>query len=132
MSSSVWDLGALIAQDEGQYFDRKSLWQGAPGAKRTRDRRKVRDEIAEYVAAFANAEGGLLVLGVEDDGTVSGHGYPANAVQAMIQVPCERFRPPLPPGRVERVGTCEVLVFEVEPSPVLLSAHLGTYLARIS
>ena len=44
---------------EGHYFDRKSA-------------RKDVDEIAKHVMAFANAAGGKLVVGIEDDGTVTG------------------------------------------------------------
>ena len=69
---SLPDIAALLRQDEGQYFERKSLWAGAPGHKRPRERRQVRDQIAEQVAAFANADGGTLLLGVEDNGTVRG------------------------------------------------------------
>jgi len=36
----------------------------------------VRDQVAEHGAAFANAEGGVLILGLEDDGTVTGHDLP--------------------------------------------------------
>jgi hypothetical protein len=181
------DLEALAQQEEGQFFDRKSLWEGTPGAKRARDRRigakryptrqpqtpsprsaeekvgmrsparqgpspqpsprfagrggrvldhllglrlrggrvldhllglrlrggsvldhllslrggsvldlslpsrqiptrarrTVRDEIAAHVAAFANADGGVLILGIEGDGTVTGHGYPEEAILAV-------------------------------------------------
>jgi ATP-dependent DNA helicase RecG len=66
------DLARLLSQPEGQYFDRKSLWHGPRDDWRPRKRDEVRDEIAEYVAAFANADGGTLVLGVEDDGEVTG------------------------------------------------------------
>ena len=53
-----FDITPFRDQEEGQYFDRKSLWHGRPGQKRPRGRREVRDQIAEYVAAFANADGG--------------------------------------------------------------------------
>jgi predicted HTH transcriptional regulator len=43
--------------------------------------------------AFANADGGTLVLGVEDDGTPSGHGYPAEAIGGFLDVPLRRLRP---------------------------------------
>jgi len=110
------DLARFLAQPESQYFERKSLWHGPAGSKRTRDRREVRDEIAEHVAAFANADGGALVLGVEDDGTVTGHGYPADVIEQMLQVPSLRLRPPLPAGeRVEWQGH-DLLLFEVAGS----------------
>ena len=44
---------------ENQYFDRKSA-------------RKDDKEIAKHISAFANAAGGKLVIGIEDDGEVTG------------------------------------------------------------
>ena len=87
-------LRLLIAEDEGQYHDRKSLLEGPPGQKRPRDRKVVRDQIAEYVASFANAEGGVLICGVENDGTITGHRYPSDQVDTMLQVPATRNPPP--------------------------------------
>ena len=49
--------------------------------------------MAEYVAAFANADGGTLLLGVDDDGTPSGHAYPDEAVKDFIATPERRLRP---------------------------------------
>lgn len=40
------DLAPYLRQEEGQFFDRKSLFHGPPGRKRPRDRKEVRDEIA--------------------------------------------------------------------------------------
>lgn len=53
------DIKAFAHDPEGHYFDRKSA-------------RKDADEIAKHVMAFANAAGGKLVVGIEDDGTVTG------------------------------------------------------------
>jgi ATP-dependent DNA helicase RecG len=112
----VLDLERILSQPEGQYFERKSLWAGSREKRTTRDRREVRDEIAEYVAAFANADGGTLVLGVEDDGLPTGHGYPAEEVANMLRVPERRLKPPQGPGRTELHGGQELLVFEVTPA----------------
>lgn len=68
MTDALPDLRVLLWQEEGQYFDRKSLWDRPPERKKTRNRRAVRDEIAKYVAAFANADGGIVVMGTEDNG----------------------------------------------------------------
>ena len=56
MTSTRFDLTPFLGQDEGQHFDRKSLFEGPEGSKRARDRKTVRDQVAEYVAAFANAD----------------------------------------------------------------------------
>lgn len=44
---------------ENQYFDRKSA-------------RKDDKEIAKHISAFANSAGGKLVIGIEDNGEVTG------------------------------------------------------------
>ena len=44
---------------ENQYFDRKSA-------------RKDADEIAKHIIAVANFAGGKLVIGIEDDGEITG------------------------------------------------------------
>ena len=36
------------------------------------------------IITFANADGGTLILGAEDDGDATGHGYPAEAIQDML------------------------------------------------
>ena len=43
MTISETKLRELIASDEGQYHDRKSLFEGPPGRKGPRDRRAVRE-----------------------------------------------------------------------------------------
>ncbi|WP_437640202.1 ATP-binding protein [Sorangium sp. So ce854] len=118
MTRTPFEVGPFIGQDEGQHFDRKSLFEGPEGKKRPRDRRSVRDQVAEYVAAFANAEGGVLLLGLEDDGAATGHRYPADAVRAILDTPRTRLRPPQPEGFLVEHAGVELLVFDVPISDV--------------
>lgn len=117
---SVEELRRIFERDEGQFVEFKSVWDRDPRAAgpRTVDRRIVRDWIAEYIAAFANADGGALFLGVEDDGTPSGHGYPEEAIREFERVSEVRLRPPVrcEMQRAEVDGHA-VLVFEVPPTP---------------
>ncbi|MBE3132988.1 MAG: ATP-binding protein, partial [Acidobacteria bacterium] len=87
------ELRNLLERDEGQFLEFKSLWDLSTGSRHVLDRRQARDFVAEHVAAFANADGGTLLLGVEDDGTPTGHGYPADAVADLLAVPERRLRP---------------------------------------
>ncbi len=88
------ELRALLERDEGQFLEFKSLWdQGPPAPPRPLGRRQARDFVAECVAAFANADGGTLILGVEDDGTPTGHSYPEDAIADLQAVPERRLRP---------------------------------------
>lgn len=108
------EIRGLLARDEGQFLEFKSMWDQEAATPRALKRAQVRDTIAEYVAAFANADGGLLVLGVEDDGRPTGHGYPEEAVRDFLAVPERRLRPPVR-CRIDRfrIDGGELLVFDV-------------------
>lgn len=113
MIPPVFDITPFLHQDEGQHFDRKSLFEGPEGAKRARDRRAVRDQVAEYVAGFANAEGGVLVLGIEDDHTITGHALPAAALTSLLATPRARLLPPQPEGFIVEAHGKPLIVFDV-------------------
>ena len=113
MTEPQFDITPFLDQDEGQHFDRKSLFEGARGAKQLRDRRAVRDQVAEYVAAFANAEGGILILGIEDNRSLTGHRLPADALSSLLATPCARLRPAQPRGFVIAVEGHELIIFDV-------------------
>ncbi len=87
------EIRELLARDEGQFHDFKSVWDRTTDQPRLLDRRMVRDWIAEYAAAFANADGGTLIIGVENDGTPSGHEYHDEAIEEFRNVPERRLRP---------------------------------------
>jgi ATP-dependent DNA helicase RecG len=111
MNAPTFDLTPFLGRDEGQHFDRKSMFEGEEGKKRPRDRRKVRDQVAEQVAGFANAEGGVLILGIEDD--VTGHQLPPDALAALLDVPRVRLHPPQPQGFVLQHDGHSLIVFDV-------------------
>ena len=117
------ELRELLQQDEGQFLEFKSLWDLAGGTRKVIDRRAVRDMIAEGVAAFANADGGTLLLGVDDDGMPTGHGYPEEAVAEFLAVPERRLRPAVAirHQRGTLDGT-EIIVIQVriEPDAVMV------------
>jgi ATP-dependent DNA helicase RecG len=119
------DINKLLAGPEGQYLERKSLFEGAPGKKKARKRAEVRDDVAEVVASFANADGGVLILGVEDDGTVTGHNYPNDTLHHLLNVPVQRLSPPQLPGfRVDHPHG-ELLAFDVQMAaePVMVQGN---------
>ncbi len=51
---------------EGQFFERKEVVSGGAGMK------DAREKIIKTVSAFTNASGGLLVLGIKNNGTING------------------------------------------------------------
>jgi predicted HTH transcriptional regulator len=74
-SDAHWDFVTVgtDASFEGQHFDRKEAGRPeADGTVHNSKLKNIRDQIEECVSAFANATGGLLVLGVSSTGTVMG------------------------------------------------------------
>ena len=112
------ELRDLVSRDEGQFLEFKSAWDRSGDAPKQVRRRAVRDTIAESVAAFANADGGLLLIGVEDDGTPTGCDYPDDVIEEFVAVPRKRLSPPVScrSSRLSIAGI-EVLVFSVPIAP---------------
>lgn len=74
-SHAPFILNARAEDFEGQEFDRKQVGRiGAPADELKRHLSALRDKVMETVCAFTNGSprGGLLVLGVADDGTLLG------------------------------------------------------------
>lgn len=78
-----------IALDLGEshYREFKSGLQGPPDKKVNRDTKDVCDDISRTLVAFANADGGELLVGVEDSGTVSGLNYSADKIDILLNAP---------------------------------------------
>lgn len=104
------DPGLFSTEGENQYFDRKSARLNAK-------------ETARHIGAFANASGGKLVIGIEDDGEVTG--FKRNGARSIEEfeqaalVGCEPV-PEVHPVRVPVVNSrgeddC-ILVLEIGPS----------------
>ena len=63
------------ANPEGQFLERKSCYNKRTRTPRPLPLKNIAAEIAETLAAFANADGGELVIGLDNDGTSSGLPY---------------------------------------------------------
>src|SRR5439155_1168473 len=61
-----------ILLGESHFREFKSGLHGAPGNKSKRDIKDISADIAQTLVAFANADGGELLVGVDDNGTVTG------------------------------------------------------------
>lgn len=105
------DPALFSTEEENQYFDRKSA-------------RKDEKEIAKHICAFANASGGKLVIGIEDDGKITGFKRDgAHNIEEFEQAPIGTCTPGpiVHPERVQVVNCMGeddvILVLDVEPSP---------------
>ncbi len=76
-----------ITLGESQFREFKSAYEGASGNKKARDPKAVSKDISETLVAFANADGGELLVGVEDDGAVTGFSYGEETVSKLLSTP---------------------------------------------
>lgn len=68
---------------ESHYREFKSSLEGPPGAKKCRPVRDICADIAKTLVAFANADGGELFIGIEDDGSVTGLSHDAQELESL-------------------------------------------------
>lgn len=61
-----------IALGESHFREFKSALSGPLDAKKPGSPKELCKYIGEALVAFANADGGELLIGVEDDGTITG------------------------------------------------------------
>jgi len=126
-------LKRLLARDEGQFLEFKSAYDRPGGVCfKRRKATEVTWDIAETLSAMANADGGTLLLGVEDDKTVTGVDYPDDKLALFRQATQNLLRPPLKARLTEldHEGR-RILAFEVDPSPVPHQLSDGRYLLRV-
>jgi len=83
---------------ESYYREFKSGFEGPPSQKVPRDIKEIKYDIAKTLVAFANADGGELFVGIEDDNTVTG--IPHNGVKTKeiisAAVDCVMKETPIP------------------------------------
>lgn len=75
----------IIAQGESHFREFKTGFSGPSDKKEKRDPKSVAKDIGETLVGFANADGGDLLIGVEDDGTITGLDYSEATIQLLQQ-----------------------------------------------
>lgn len=103
-------LEMIIAQTEGQYFERKNA-KIAP------------KDIIKHLIGFTNAGGGIFVIGVEDNGEITGFKKPKahsiseylHAVQTLQKIPIN-YSNKIITVQNSNGQSDELLVFYIEPS----------------
>ena len=109
MTSELLDIQerirVTIPIGESHFREFKSCLEGSPERKKPRAPASVARDIAETLVAFANAEGGELLVGVEDDGTISGVPYEENELRTLTDAPKTHVfhDTPLPVARIRKV-----------------------------
>ncbi len=76
--------------EEGQFYERKSALSRTYGRAKQRPASDMAHDIADTLSAMANADGGEMVVGIEDDGLITGVPHPEDKVNLLLGVPNDR------------------------------------------
>lgn len=76
-----------IKLGESHFREFKSALEGRPDAKRPRKWADICRDVGEALVAFANADGGELLVGVEDDGTITGVPHQVDEIAKILEAP---------------------------------------------
>lgn len=114
-----------ISAKEGPFFERKSAFDRSSGRARQRKAADIARDIVETLTAMANADGGEMVVGMENDGAVTGVPHADDKVRLLLSAPKDRnyVSPPLPcvTRELSDQNGKRLLHFQVDWSP---SVHL--------
>lgn len=69
---------------ESHFREFKSAVEGRPGNKKPRLTKSICADIGEALVSFSNADGGAVLIGVEDDGTITGIPHKEEEIQIML------------------------------------------------
>lgn len=114
----------LLAGGESYYVEYKSAFHYGSGGKRPRDLAEVRDDIAEAVVAFGNSDGGDLLIGAEDSGSVTGIPWIGDDLHYLLQAPKQGVEGASVRTHDVSIDGHRVLLFRVDehPGPPLVTA----------
>ncbi len=73
-----------IILGESHFREFKTALEGRPEKKKPRLTKKICEDIGEALVSFANADGGEILIGVEDDGTVTGIPHSEDEIKQML------------------------------------------------
>lgn len=102
--NSILTIQYMTEEKENQFFDRKSA-------------RKSVKEMANFVASFANASGGTLVIGIADDGKIEGFEDYPNKYNDFLKVTNIDYLKTIPNYKNE---TLEVVNYKGNKDKILL------------
>ncbi len=121
---------------EGQFFERKSARHSEPGNTKPRKVADVAMDVVETLAAMANADGGELVVGIEDGGEVTGVCQAEDRLTVILNAPRSKnyVNPPLPvkSRELRTVDGLRLFQFEVSWSSDVHQLSGSRYLLRVN
>lgn len=116
----------LIAGGESYAVEFKTAWEFGPEGKVPRPLKSVAKDIGEALVAFANTDGGDLLVGVEDSGAITGVPWEGDELMYLVQAPRHQVKDADLGARVHdvEIDGKRVLLFRVgeHPGAVVVTA----------
>ena len=110
-------IGNSIQLGESHFREFKSAFFGPPNDKKPRSLKEICADIGEALVSFANADGGDLLIGVEDNGDVTGVPHKDEEIEKMLNAPISHVHAdsklPIQHSLVSTHGEKKILFFSV-------------------
>ena len=127
------ELETLLKEERGQFFEFISAYEQKKRGTQTKRPQDLAREIARIVDGMVNADGGVLLVGIEPDKSLTGLPYSEAEIKELGEVPQRLLNPPLP-SLHERIdlGNLLLLRFEVSPGLEIRRVASGRTFYRIA
>ncbi|HEV7381634.1 MAG TPA: RNA-binding domain-containing protein, partial [Dyadobacter sp.] len=106
-----------ISLGESHFREFKTALEGKPNNKKPRLVKKICEDIGEALVSFANADGGEIIIGVEDNGDITGVPHGEDDINTLLLAPTTHVYQgqelPLTSATKLRFGELTVLYFAV-------------------
>lgn len=112
------ELETLLKEERGQFFEFISAYEQKKRGTQTKRPQDLAREIARILNGMVNADGGVLLVGVEPDKSLTGLPYSEAEIKELGEVPRRLLNPPLPTLH-ERIDLANLLLLRFEVSPGL-------------
>ncbi|MBN2286035.1 MAG: putative DNA binding domain-containing protein [Tissierellales bacterium] len=113
-----------IALRESQFREFKSAYEGRPDEKIPRSLKCLKEDICRTLVAFANADGGTLLVGVEDDGTITGIPHDEKKIAILLDTYSDGIHKETPLSSVHAEALVyqsqRILFFSVDKSTTMI------------
>ena len=127
------ELETLLKEERGQFFEFISAYEQKKRGTQTKRPQDLAREIARILNGMVNADGGVLLVGVEPDKSLTGLPFSEAEIKELGEVPRRLLNPPLPTLH-ERIdlGNLLLLRFEVSPGLEIRRVASGRTFYRIA
>src|SRR3989344_4256523 len=92
---------------------------------------KFSDEVIESLVAFANNKGGRVVIGIDKNKNLKGVSVNEESAQNWInEIKTKTFHALLPISRIEKINGKNIVIFEIQESPIKPVSFKGKFFIR--